>query len=223
MSNTPSSEDLRVLQDDLQRLLDRRMTEQIRSEPVRATRAPDTSAPAPPAPSAPPPPATAPVPATATTAPTAPVSAKAPVAPTPAAAAPPSAAAKAPVATKVRAPSKTPSAANALIGFEFYEADESAAARNPAGPRSSIGRRRSTAPTRTGRLHERLQQLEEEVLRLSLRAEVAEEALWKAERVYEEQIRGLRDQVAALERDLEAARGPGTPEPKRRLSRMLGR
>ncbi|MHB1344868.1 MAG: hypothetical protein ACYCX3_10990 [Thermoleophilia bacterium] len=168
MSNRPSSEDMRGLQDDLQRLLDKRLTEQVRSDPIRSTRTPD-------------PPARV-----------------------------------------------VPAAANALVGFDFYGTSESGAARNPAGPRSSIGRKRSSAPTRTGRLHERIQELELVVLRSGLRSEAAEEALIEAERLYGEQVRALQDRVAALQTELDAVtnEGPGHPKPgppKGRISKLLGR
>jgi len=163
VSNRPSSEDLRGLQDDLQRLLDKRLTEQVRSDPIRETRTPD-------------PPARV-----------------------------------------------VPAAANALVGFDFYGAPEPGAARNPAGPRSSIGRKRSSAPTRTGRLHERMQELEQDVLRLGLRAEAAEGALDEAERLYGEQVRVLQDRVAALQIELDAVTSEGPGGPKGRLSKLLGR
>ncbi|MHB8868995.1 MAG: hypothetical protein ACYC6T_17595 [Thermoleophilia bacterium] len=163
MSNRPSSEDMRGLQDDLQRLLDKRLTEQVRSDSIRETRTPD-------------PPARV-----------------------------------------------VPAAANTLVGFDFYESSEPGAARNPAGPRSSIGRKRPSSPTRTGRLHERIQVLEQDVLRLGLMAEAAEEALNGAERLYGEQVRVLQDRVAALQTELDAVTNEGPGHPKGRLSKLLGR
>ncbi len=163
MSNRPSSEDMRGLQVDLQRLLDKRLTEQVRSDPIRATRTPG-------------PPARV-----------------------------------------------VPAAANALVCFDFYEAPEPGAARNPAGPRSSIGRKRSSSPARASRLHERIQELEQDVLRLGLVAEAAEEALNEAERLYDAQVRGLQDRVAALQAELDAVNNEGPGHTKGRLSKLLGR
>lgn len=161
MSHDPTSKELLGLQDDLQRLLDKRLMKQIRTEPVRASGGPDAPAPAPPA--------------------------------------------------------------RARAAVDYVASDDSAAGHNPAGPRSFIGRKRSSAPERTGRLHDRIRELEREILRLGLRAETAEEALDEAGRFYGEQVQELRNQVVALQKEIGQLNSVAQPQAKRRLSKILGR
>ncbi len=119
--------------------------------------------------------------------------------------------------------SATPGRAGAAADFRSYRTEEVAAAHNPAGPRSSIGRKRSSTPERTARLHDRIRELEQETLRLRLRGETAEEALEEAERVFGEQVGALQDQVRALQEEIARSTGGDQPPAKTRFSKLLGR
>ncbi|MHB0978883.1 MAG: hypothetical protein ACYC5Q_02205 [Thermoleophilia bacterium] len=117
----------------------------------------------------------------------------------------------------------TPARAGAPVDYRSYRAEEAAAAHNPAGPRSSIGRKRSSRPERTARLHDRIRELEQATLLLSLRAETAEEALEEAERLYSERVKELQDRVWALQGRLDELKDVEQPRPQGVLSKLLGR
>lgn len=119
--------------------------------------------------------------------------------------------------------SATPGRAGAAADFRSYRTEEVAAAHNPAGPRSSIGRKRSFTPELTARLHDRIRELEHETLRLRLRGEAAEEALEEAERLYGERVRELQDRVWALQGRLDERQDAEQPRPQGLLSKLLGR
>lgn len=218
MSDDTSSNDIRSIQDDLQRLLDQRLSERVRGRsmsPPDTREYPATSPPSPPATppgqlegTSPPPSPPAPSPPAAATAPSsrtpAATTAARPAAPTP--------------------PARSPATPQS-VDADFYGARDTEASRNPGGPRSSIGRKRSSVPkgSSSSRLYERIEELEQDVLRLGLRAETAEEVLHEAERLHEEQIRALQEQVRTLQDELEQAQGGEREKAKGRLGRVFGR
>lgn len=116
-----------------------------------------------------------------------------------------------------------PARAGTAAVYKSYRAEGAAAAHNPAGPRSSIGRKRSFTPELTARLHDRIRELEHETLRLRLRGEAAEEALEEAERLYGERVRELQDRVWALQGKLDERQDAEQPRPQGLLSKLLGR
>ncbi|MBU2601776.1 MAG: hypothetical protein KKA32_06360 [Actinobacteria bacterium] len=69
----------------------------------------------------------------------------------------------------------------------------------------------------------RVKELEEEVLRLGIRAEVAESSLENAERHYEERLHDLRVQLWASQGELDEERERSRTAPRRLLPRLFGR
>lgn len=72
-----------------------------------------------------------------------------------------------------------------------------------------------------------MRELEQEVLRLGIRAETAEEVLADAERSHEAQVRELETRVEGLQQELDRLKGGGAGSEKGgekgRLTKLFGR
>ncbi len=90
--------------------------------------------------------------------------------------------------------------------------------------RPYVGKRVASLRTRLHQqLVERVKELEEEVLRLGIRSEVAESSLENAERHYEERLQDLRVQLWATQSELDEERERSRTSPRVFLPRIFGR
>ncbi len=90
--------------------------------------------------------------------------------------------------------------------------------------RPYVGKRIASLRTKVHhQLVDRVKELEEEVLRLGIRAEVAESSLENAERHYEERLHDLRVQLWAAQGELDEERERSRTAPRKLLPRLFGR